>query len=121
MFPLPFLDNLLLYQLSDAHIWLQALSCVGNKWRAVCTYLNIPQETMQKQLQSHFGNINKTLFRLLCMWCTGKGTIWGELLHAFRTAELNAQANRLQEWIESGPASASCVVMWGVASRGIQQ
>ena len=52
----------------------------GEQVEGCVHHLNIPQETMQKQLQSHIGNINETLFRLLCMWCTGKGTIWGELL-----------------------------------------
>ena len=71
----------------------------------------IPDEMVQKELQSHFGNVNETPFTLLCVWSAGKGPTWEALLDALRAAELNAQANRLQEWGESGAASVRCTVM----------
>ena len=76
---------------------------------------------MQKQLESHIGNVDETFFSLLSVWSASEGASWEALLDAFRKAEMNAQANRLQEWIESGAASVSCGVMWRVASRGVRQ
>ena len=111
MWSLPFSDFLLSLP-NEAHLRLQVLPKVGDKWRAVCTYLGIPSEMVQKRLESHFGNIDETLFSLLCQWRAGKGATWGALLDALRAADLNAQANRLQEWVESGASSVSCVVMW---------
>ena len=106
---------------SEVYLRLHVLPKVGEKWRAVCTYLGIPSEDVQKQLESHIGNVDETLFSLLSVWSARKGATWGALLAAFRKADMNAQANRLQEWVQSGAASVSCEVMWRVASRGIQQ
>ena len=100
---------------------MHVLPKVGDKWRAVCTFLGIPREMVQKQLESHYGNVDETLFSLLSVWGASSGLTWGALLAALRKAEMNAQANRLQELIESGAASVSCEVMWRVASRDVQQ
>ena len=75
----------------------------------MCTFLSIPNETVEKQFEQHNGNVDETLFSLLCMWCGGKGATWGALLQALRAAKLNAQANRLLEWGESGGASVSFI------------
>ena len=106
---------------SEAHLRLHVLPKVGDKWRAVCTFLGIPREMVQKQLESHYGNVDETFFSLLSVWGASSGLTWGTLLAALKKAEMNAQANRLQEWIESGAASVSCEVMRRVASRGVQQ
>ena len=116
--PLP---DLLCSRPREAHLRLHVLPKVGDKWRAVCTFLGIPREMVQKQLESHYGNVDETFFSLLSVWCASSGLTWGALLAALRKAEMNAQANRLQEWIESGAASVSCGVMLRVASRGVQQ
>ena len=98
---------------SEAQLRSQVLPKVGESWRAVCTFLSIPNETMQKHLLSNFGNVDEALFSLLCMWRGGKGATWGALLQALRAAKLNAQANHLLEWGGSGGASVSCVVLMG--------
>ena len=105
------LSDFLLSVPSEAHLRSEVLPKVGESWRAFCTFLSIPNETVEKQLLSNFGQVDETLFSLLCMWRGGKGATWGALLQALRAAELNAQANRLLEWGESGGASVSCVVV----------
>ena len=105
------LSDFLLSIPSEAHI--RSLPKVGKSWRAFSTFLPIPNETVQKQFEQHIGNVDETLFSLLCMWRDGKGATWGTLLQALRAAELNAQANCLLEWGESGGASVSCVVVMG--------
>ena len=105
------LSDFLLSVPSEAHLRSEVLPKVGESWRAFCTFLSIPNETVEKQLLSNFGQVDETLFSLLCMWRGGKGAAWGALLQALRAAELNAQANRLLEWGESGGASVSCVVV----------
>ena len=107
------LSDFLLSVPNEAQLRSQVLPKVGESWKAVCTFLSIPNEMVQKQLLSNFGNVDETLFSLLCMWRSGKGATWGALLQALRAAELNAQANRLLEWGESGGASVSCVVVMG--------
>ena len=97
----------------EAHLRSEVLPKVGESWRAFCTFLSIPNETVEKQYLRHMGNVDETLFSLLCMWRGGKGATWGALVQALRAAELNAQANRLLEWGESGGASVSCVVAMG--------
>ena len=99
---------------SELHLRSEVLPKVGESWRAFCTFLSIPNETLEKQYLRHMGNVDETLFNLLCMWRGGKGATWGALLQALRKAELNAQANRLLEWGESGGASVSCVVVMGI-------
>ena len=101
------LSDFLLSIPSEAHIWSQVLPKVGENWRAFCTFLSIPNETVEKQYIRHMGNVDEILFSLLCMWRGGKGATWGALLQALRAAELNAPANHLLEWGESGGASVS--------------
>ena len=64
---------------------------------------------VEKQFEQHNGNVDETLFSLLCMWCGGKGATWGTLLQALRAAKLNAQTNCLLEWGESGGALVSFI------------
>ena len=90
-FPSP-LSDFLLSLPSEAHPRSEFLPKVGERWRAVCTFLSIPNETMQKQLLSNVRKIEETLFSLMCMWYGDKGVTWGALLRAVRAAELNAQA-----------------------------
>ena len=92
------LSDFLLSQPSEAHLRSQVLPKVGENWRAICTFLSISNETVQKQLWSNFGNVEEALFSLLCMWRGGKGATWEALLAAFRAAKLNAQANHVLEW-----------------------
>ena len=107
------LSDFLLFVPSEAHLRSEVLPKMGESWRAFCTFLFIPNETVEKQYLRHMGNVDETMFSLLCMWHGGKRTTWGALLQALRAAELNAQANRLLEWGESGGASVSCVVVMG--------
>ena len=107
------LSDFLLSVPSEAHLRSEVVPKVGESWKAFCTFLSIPNETVEKQLLSNFGQVDETLFSLLCMWRGSKGATWGALLQALRAAELNAQANRLLEWGESGGASVSCVVVMG--------
>ena len=107
------LSDFLLSVPREAHLRSEVLPKVGESWRAFCTFLSIPNEMMEKQYLRHMGNVDETLFSLLCMWRGGKGATWGALLQALRAAELNAQANCLLEWGESGGASVSCVVVMG--------
>ena len=107
------LSDFLLSVPSEAHLRSEVLPKVGESWRAFCTFLSIPNEMMEKQYLRHMGNVDETLFSLLCLWRGGKGATWGVLLQALRAAELNAQANRLLEWGESGGASVSCSVVMG--------
>ena len=108
-----FLSDFLLSLPSEAHFRSEVLPRVGKSWRAFCTFLSISNEMVEKQFEQHNGNVDEVLFSLLCMWRGGKGATWGALLQALRAAELNAQANRLLEWGESGGASVSCVVVMG--------
>ena len=107
------LSDFLLSVPSEAHLRSEVLPKVGESWRAFCTFLSIPNEMVQKQFEQHIGKVDEALFSLLCMWRGGKGATWGALLQALRAAELNAQANHLLEWGESGGASVSCVVVMG--------
>ena len=84
------LSDFLLSIPSEAHIQSQVLRKVGENWRAFCTFLSIPNETVEKQYICHMGNVDEILFSLLCMWRSGKGATWGALLQALRAAELNA-------------------------------
>jgi len=109
---------------NELHLRSEVLPKVGESWRVFCTFLSFPNETVQKQFEQHIGNVDETLFSLLCMWRGDKGATWGALLQALRAAELNAQANRLLEWGESGGASVSCVVHGDgerCMYRGVQQ
>ena len=101
------LSDFLLSIPSEAHIRSQVLPKVGENWRAFCTFLSIPNETVEKQYIRYMGIVDEILFSLLCMWRGDKGATWGALLQALRAAELNAQANRLLEWGKSGGASVS--------------
>ena len=107
------LSDFLLSVPSEAHLRSEVLPRVGKSWRALCTFLSISNEMVEKQFEQRNGNVDETLFSLLCMCRGGKGATWGALLQALRAAELNAQANCLLEWGESGGASVSCSVVMG--------
>ena len=73
-------------------------------------------------MESHKHDVSEAFFRVLCLWHDGEGATWEVLLDALREAGLNAPARELLEWIESGAASVSCVVMmWTDAYRDILQ
>ena len=107
------LSDFLLSLPSEANLRSEVLPRVGKSWRAFCTFLSISNEMVEKQFEQRNGNVDETLFSLLCMWRGGKGATWGALLQALRAAELNAQANCLLKWGESGGASVSCSVVMG--------
>ena len=98
---------------SEAQLRSEVLPKVGESWRAVCTFLSISNETVEKKFTEHIGKVDETLFSLLCMWRGGKEASWGALLQALRAAKLNAQANCLLKWGKSGGASVSCMVVMG--------
>ena len=94
---------------------LRARVCtkVGREWRALSTYLNIPTTTVDKLLESHKHDVNEAFFRVLSVWREREGATWDQLLQAMRETGLNAPVRELQEWISSGAASVSCVVVIG--------
>ena len=93
---------------------------MGRQWRAVATSLNILTTTVDKVLESHKHDVGEAFFRVLCLWRDGEGATWEALLDALREAGLNAPVRELVEWIESGAASVSIVVMmWRDAYRDV--
>ena len=84
---------------------------VGCEWRALSTYLNIPTTTVDKLLESHKHDVNEAFFRVLSVWRQREGATWDQLLQAMRETGLNAPVRELLEWMSSGAASVSCVVV----------
>ena len=88
----------------------------------MATSLNITTTMVDKVLESHKHDVGEAFFRVLCLWRAGEGATWDVLLDALREAGLNAPVRELLEWIKSGAASVSCVVMmWRDAYRDILQ
>ena len=96
---------------TEAELRKEVCSRVGDKWRAVSTYLDVPSAKVAFLLDSHKHNVEEAFVQILCYWGSGQGATWDVLLGALRMAGLNAQANELQKWGESRVPSVSCVVM----------
>ena len=105
---------------TETHLRFQVCPKVGRQWRAVATSLNILTTTVDKVLESHKHDVGEAFFRVLCLWRAGEGATWEALLDALRETGLNTPVRELLEWIESGAASVSIVVMmWSDAYRDI--
>ena len=98
---------------TETHLRAQVCPKVGREWRALSTYLNIPTTTVDKLLESHKHDVNEAFFRVLSEWRQRKGATWDQLLQAMRETGLNAPVRELLEWMSSGAASVSCVVVMG--------
>ena len=108
-----FLPAFLQSRPTETHLRARVCPKVGREWRALSTYLNIPTTMVDKLLESHKHDVNEAFFRVLSVWRQREGATWDQLLQAMRETGLNAPVRELQEWMSSGAASVSCVVVMG--------
>lgn len=82
----------------------------GNRWRSVCTYLDIPNAKLDYMFQNYPRDIEEVFFKALCYWRDGKTSKkvkLSVLLEAMKEAGLRKPAEDLLQMRTLGDASVS--------------